>query len=81
MKTIITTLLLTLFLVSQAAADGLSRDDMTKRLTELLTLKGQLETAYSEVQIRISEVEILIKKIKVEQGSEDGYPGEVEEKK
>ena len=77
----IAALLLTLFLVSQAAADGLSRDDLTKRLSELQVLKGQLETAYSEVQIRISEVEILIKKIKVEQGSEDGYPGEVEEKK
>ena len=69
-------LLLTLFFVSHAAADGLSRDDMTKRLTELQTLKGQLETAYSETLIRISEVELLIKKIKVEQGSEDGYPGE-----
>ena len=73
----IAALLLTLFLASHAAADGLSRDDMTKRLTELQTLKVQLETAYSEVLIRISEVELLIKKIKVEQGSEDGYPGEV----
>ena len=81
MKTIVATLLLTLFLVSTATADGLSRDDLTKRLTELQTLKVQLETAYSEVLIRISEVEILIKKIKIEQGSEDGYPGEVEEKK
>ena len=76
---LITALLLTLFLASHAAADGLSRDDMTKRLSELQTLKGQLETAYSETLIRISEVELLIKKIKVEQGSEDEYPGEVEE--
>ena len=52
---------------------------MAKRLTELQTLKSQLETAYSETLIRISEVELLIKKIKVEQGSEDEYPGEVEE--
>ena len=72
----IAALLLTLFLASHAAADGLSRDDMTKRLTELQTLKVQLETAYSEVLIRISEVELLIKKINVEQGSEDEYPGE-----